>query len=509
MHMSKKHDIPIEVELKLEVEPDKLDEVVAHPELKAYAPNAARQDLHSTYFDTPSHDLKQAGISFRIRRNGTRRVQTIKAARISHNVALARNEWEHEVDSDDPDFALAKGTALEPFLNLQYRIRPVFTVTADRTLLVVRHGQSIIEVAADRGRVEGADRDLTFGELELELKEGTVADLFALAVTLSEAAPLRLSYRTKAQRGYDATSDEKPTKVKSGSVKLKRRMTSAEAFQIIGASCLKHMMANEMIVRERLESDAIHQMRVALRRLRAAITLFKAIVADEERDEIRSELRWMANGLGEARDLDVYIAKILKPALISWDEDAGLNALLQEAQERRAQAYGKVQEIVASSRLVNGVLKTAAWIQAGAWAQDESKPARKRRALRISVLAEEELDRRWKRILKRGKRLADLDPEDRHQVRIEIKKLRYAAEFFESLFKGQGTKARKQAALATLEALQETLGDLNDIAVGAQLHGSVAAEALHEEQLARVDDLLAKAMTQYRDLASLEPFWKG
>jgi CHAD domain-containing protein len=94
-------------------------------------------------------------------------------------------------------------------------------------------------------------------------------------------------------------------------------------------------------------------------------------------------------------------------------------------------------------------------------------------------------------------------------VRIEIKKLRYATEFFEALFKGGGAKKKKRAALNTLEALQETLGELNDIAVGSHMDPSAAAEAIHQEQMSRVDELLEAARAQYQELARLEPFWKA
>jgi CHAD domain-containing protein len=139
---------------------------------------------------------------------------------------------------------------------------------------------------------------------------------------------------------------------------------------------------------------------------------------------------------------------------------------------------------------------------------DETKAARQRRRRPVAELAEHEIGRRWKRVLKRGRSLADLDPDERHQVRIEIKKLRYATEFFDRLFKGGGAKTRKRAALKTLEALQETLGELNDIAVGAHMHGSETEVDLHQEQISRVEELLTAMQAQYRDLAGLEPFWK-
>jgi CHAD domain-containing protein len=290
---------------------------------------------------------------------------------------------------------------------------------------------------------------------------------------------------------------------------LKRRMTGAQAFQIIGASCLQHLMANEAIVRAASEADAVHQMRVALRRLRAAITLFKNVVEDEQRGQIKAELKWMANVLGEARDLDVYITTVLEPARDQHGNDESYRQLLTEYRERRNQAYRTVQETIPSPRFANGILETAAWIQAGGWLQDKGKLARRRRDQPVAELAEEELGRRWKKIIKRGRNLVELDPEERHQVRIEIKKLRYATEFFESLFKGGGAKKKKRAALNTLEALQETLGELNDIAVGTHMDPSTAAEAIHQHQIARVDELLDGARAQYQELARLEPFWKA
>lgn len=507
--MPAKPSPPQEIELKLEVAPAEIERVLAHPLLSAQSDGSRTQTLHATYFDTPDHALQQAGISLRVRRNGDRYIQTIKAARSPNGVALARDEWEHEVDRDSPDYTLAEETALQPFLEQGDAIQPVFRVTTERTLHNVSFENSIIEVAADNSEVEGKERTVSFSELELELKDGTPADLFQLALVLSTATPLRLSFKTKAERGFETATDEQPTRVKAPPVVLKRKMTSAAAFQLISASCLQHLMANEAIVRQAPEADAVHQMRVALRRLRAAITLFKTVVGDERRDPIRAELKWMANVLGEARDLDVYIAKVLEPARDEHSSDEDYQDLLADYQERRDRAYEAVQETIASPRFINGILETAAWIQAGGWSLNESKLARKQRNQPVVGLAEEELGRRWKKIIKQGKNLMELDPEERHQVRIEIKKLRYATEFFESLFKGGGAKKRKRAVLSTLEALQETLGELNDIAVGSHMEASPAADTIHQEQLSRIDGLLADAKAQYQTLAALEPFWQA
>jgi inorganic triphosphatase YgiF len=436
------------------------------------------------------------------------RVQTIKAARASEGIALARSEWEHEIKSDSPDYTILKKSALKPLLKNSASVQPVFRVITHRTLRNVLFGSSTIEIAADRGKVEANEQTTHFDELELELKDGAAADLFRLALVLSTATPLRLSFKTKADRGFEAASGVLPKRVKASAVVLKRKTSSAAAFQLIGASCLQHLMANEAIVRRTREADAVHQMRVALRRLRAALTLFKGVITDEKRDPIKAELKWMANVLGEARDLDVYIFKVLEPAQDAHGNDESYQDLLAEYRQRRERAYQVVHETITSRRFINGILETAAWIETGDWLLDESKSACKRRGNPVSALAEQELGRRRKKILKRGRKLGELDSEKRHQVRIEIKKFRYAAEFFQSLFKGGRTKKRTRATLTVLEALQESLGELNDIAVGSHLNWSSAADAIHQEQISRVDSLLAGAKAHYQELATLEPFWQ-
>jgi CHAD domain-containing protein len=122
------------------------------------------------------------------------------------------------------------------------------------------------------------------------------------------------------------------------------------------------------------------------------------------------------------------------------------------------------------------------------------------------------LSKRWKRVLKRARPLAELEPEARHEVRIEIKKLRYGAEFFGPLFRGTKAKKRRKQALASLEQLQEVLGELNDIAVGGDLLRPPSAPAKEgagpaEPDDRTVEDLLRRARRTYDELAATKRFW--
>jgi CHAD domain-containing protein len=267
-------------------------------------------------------------------------------------------------------------------------------------------------------------------------------------------------------------------------------------------------MANEALFREAPHADAVHQMRVALRRLRAAIGLFKEVVDDHQRVGIGQELKWMAGELGKARDLDVFIAKVLEPAQAEHGRDKAFKELVAAYRHRRDRAYQDVERTIRSTRFLGSALEAAAWIETGDWLSDDRKSARQRRREPVEDLAEGELARRWKKIRKRAKHLERLTPEERHQVRIDFKKLRYASEFFTGLYRRNGARKRRKNAVAVLEELQERLGDLNDIAVGAGMEGAPAAQAIHQEQLARVPDLLADARRQYEAFAELEPFWE-
>ena len=500
---------PQEIELKFEIEPQALPKLLRHRLLKGAGDHGVRtESLRSVYFDTPDEILRHAGISFRIRNNGSRWVQTIKAGRPSNGLALARDEWEKPVDGDEPDFGLAKGTALEGFLKLRDAIGPRFEIRVERKIVAVTHGTSEIEVALDSGEVVNVGGQERFAEVELELKRGDAGDLFRVALLLADAAPLRLSYRTKADRGFGGAGDGSALHVKAEPIRLKPRLTSAAAFQAIGVACLRHLSENEAILRRARSPEAIHQMRVALRRLRAAISLFKTVVSDERSDWIRAELKWMAGELGAARDLDVRIATILEPARARHEGEEDFDTLLADYRERQEWAHAAARATVDSRRFTRAVLEAAAWIETGGWlsrrgegdlARDE--PAR--------TLAERELTRRRRAIKKRSRRLGAMEPQERHRVRIAVKKLRYACEFFAPLFKGSAAKKRRQATLKVLQDLQDVLGELNDISVADDLGSSPAAEMLRREQAARGGSLLARAEALAGDFADLAPYWRA
>ena len=504
---SARTEAPREVEMKLSVDPDALQDVLKHP-LVAKARQAPEQggDFHAVYFDTDEQDLRRAGLSLRVRRHGDAWIQTVKADGDAKGLVLDRDEWESEVRGEALDWRAIEGTALGQLLDgnkkLKGRIRPAFTIRTERQAFLVDRDRTRIELVLDRAEVRRGERTLRFGEIELELKSGQASTLFDVALDLAEAAPVRLSLATKSGRGYELLEDGPPNAVKADKIALQPGLTSAEAFRILARSCVSQAVRNEALVREHRIPEAVHQFRVGLRRLRAAVSQFSDLLSDDESRSVRAELRWMNHSLGPVRDLDVLVARLRETP----DHEQSLAA----AERRRQEAYEQLLARMDEPRFRRGMLAAAAWIEAGRWLAAPDPALRERRGEPVERRAEKELAKRWKRVMKRAKRLAELEPEARHEVRIEIKKLRYGTEFFASLFPGKKAKRRRKHALQVLEEFQEVLGELNDIAVGGHLLVPTATRdrggaARRDEQ--RAEELLERAEALYGELAATKPFW--
>jgi triphosphatase len=243
-------------------------------------------------------------------------------------------------------------------------------------------------------------------------------------------------------------------------------------------------------------------MRVGLRRLRAAISLFKhQLLTDPESAEIRDNLRWAGQAMGTARDLDVILER-----LSAMDDEPDMAAIEQVEQGRKA-AYRDLMATLESRRFMDVILQTAAWIEAGAWITSTPQEREQARGRPAQDFARTELQRRLKRIRKLGKHLRELSDEDRHALRIRIKKLRYGGEFFASLFSSDKSQKRRKKLSAILEDLQEMLGELNDLAVGGSLVPSLA-EISPERMDRRRRKLLDKSRTAVEALSKVAPFWQ-
>lgn len=411
------------------------------------------QRQRSIYFDTPDHRLARAGLTLRIRRAGGRRIQTVKARDAGSAGLFVRPEWERAVPDDRP--VIDDTTPLRALLDKSVAdLAPLFEIHVERRAWSIREDAAIIDVVIDRGMAVTADRQSPFCEMELELKGGDATALFAFARKLDAAIPVRLGTLTKAERGY-ALIDAAVTAFKAEPVVLDHDMTTADAFQHVVRNCLRQFRQNEDLLLAGGSPEAIHQARVALRRLRSAFSVFAAIVDDDVSGRLRDEVRWLATELGDARNLDVLSERAL-PAVIR-----------DRLETARRAAYARVDEVLASPRSRRLMLDLAQWIESGAWlAAADTREVRRQPARELAGAA---LDRFRRKVKKDGRHVAEVDDQARHKVRRDAKKLRYAADFFASLFEGKHARRRHTRFVVTLEALQDQLGALNDLATAPHL----------------------------------------
>lgn len=478
-----------EVELKLELSAEAADAVEAAG-LFASELDIVRQ--HAIYFDTPDHALAKAGLSLRIRRNGDKRVQTIKVDGGAAAGVFVRPEWEREVEDDR--LILDDTTPIPTLLgNKVAEIVPLFTVENERRIW----NPDGIEVALDRGRIIAGERETPVREIELEQKGGDVAALFALARRIDAVAPVDLGVLSKAQRGYRLLGPALAA-TKAGPIALSATITAGEAFQAIARACVRHFRLNEPLILDHQDPVALHQARVALRRLRSALSIHKAMLADGRFAALGAELRWLAGALGEARDLDVLV------------ERAGDGPLRERLGQARNHAYAKAAAALRSDRARALMIDLAEWIAIG---QLRSRTdGQDTRDLPAREFAAKALDRFRRKVKKGGRDLEELDDDARHEVRKAAKKLRYAAEFFAALYERKRERQRHKRFVSALETLQDQLGALNDLATAPEVLGrlGLADDPQATALLGAADktDLLAAAAEAHDALVDAKRFWR-
>jgi triphosphatase len=450
-----------EIELKLAIDPKQVSGLLRHPLLKTAA-GTKRETLKSVYYDTADFDLKQLGFALRLRRIGRRTVQTLKREGKVEGGLHDRPEWEAEAGVHKLNAEALEQTPLGESCALdKLTLQPVFATEFKRARRVLESPGHVIEFALDRGEIRANGVIEAISEIELELIEGEPAQLFALALQLNKTAPLRIANSSKADRGYALAAGTPREPAKAKAVSIVPNMTVNDALKAIAFDCIAHYEANAVAQGE--DPEYLHQMRVALRRLRSSLSLFGRVVPKSVLASFRDEIRWLAHELGAARDWDVFMAETLPPILAQFPDHAGLASFARRAQDLRMAAGAQAQAAAASQRAAESFLRLSAWLATDAWMKMATESAKQELSFPVAGFASAVLDNRHKQVLKAAP--ARLDDEARHRLRIAVKKLRYAAEFFASLF----SRKRVQKYIASLMALQEVLGASNDVVAAGRL----------------------------------------
>jgi inorganic triphosphatase YgiF len=507
-----------ELALKLATTPNHLPALKRALEDRGAGSASPASLLASTYYDSADLKLRRQHLCFCVQEQDERRVQALKGNGAANDDGALHGEWSDPIAGDRPDPAAPEtGPRLRAVI-VGDELRPLFKTQVRRTLFKLDTDPAVeIAAALDEGEIQSAESSSAelVCELGLELKRGEPAALYDMALRLLDVAPLRIEPLSESERGYRLSGDGVRS-VGARPLALDRSMSVEAVLQSVGRECLRHLLRNEPAALAG-EGEAFHQMRVALRRLRSAMCAVKSMLPPAQYRWVQDELKRLADCLGPARNWDVFTADLLAPVQSALPQDANLAQLADAASRRRRMAYDSAKEAIGSRPYAESVLKLARWFETKAWREQPASAQAAALFAPIAEIAPRLIERRWRQVQKRSRRFGKRSQEERHRLRIALKKQRYVIEFLTGLFDTGAVKSFTRR----LKPLQEQLGDLNDVCTAQALMHEVvspldASAAQLSEEAGMVlgwhrrgmADEEAKLRRNVRRLRKAKPFWR-
>lgn len=444
--------MPAPQTLRLNLDPAEISTLLQHP-LLAAAPK--RRRIHLTHFDTPEETLAGLGLvveESRILRKTTLTVQKITGEDLTWSAPTTPGSFDFATLIDNPDTAelLAQHAA---------QLTPLFTIESSQRQWAVQIRSAQVDVTLEDGKLTaGSDttqRTKHFCEVELRLNSGQPAALYGVARLLSRQLRLHPLVDNLTCRALAFSKGDTPRPIKAGRVKIDAKQTVIGVFKHVAWLCIAQLQANEAGVFAPKDVEFIHQARVALRRLRTALRLFETELPAGFSDKWGQAWRDVGEQLGNARNWDVFCGELLPAIAADLSGHPDVLQLKSFAEQMRVEAHTHTRHWLQGRRYS---LTMIAFCEALLALPD-------RKTERIDTFADKSLKKRHKRFC-RGARLAHtLNSEERHEVRIDLKKLRYTLDFFECLY----PQKQLQSFLTALAETQELLGHMNDLVTGEAL----------------------------------------
>ena len=294
-----------------------------------------------------------------------------------------------------------------------------------------------------------------------------------------------------------------PTKSKTPAP-VTSNQTVSWAFATIMRHNFQYLVQWQEAARDWDDIEGVHQFRVTIRRMRSALSLFRDAIPKSVGRHWVDEMRWIAGELGLARDLDVFIAEGLN-AVSEKLPLSGSVGLLRLAEERRARTYREqVQVMLDSDRFLCFKEGFQPWFEDREW---ENAPLKKKeaknQASNLVAFSRTLMDKQERKVLAAGSHVNRENPTEMHQLRIECKKLRYAAEFFRPLFTGMDN------FIAHMKGLQDLLGLMNDAAVMQSLLDELLADETNRETFVYAGGLIGWRTCNYHHmLSNFDGYWE-
>lgn len=459
-----------EIELKLALpasDPASLAKRLARTPLLARR-KATHQHLHNVYYDTPAQNLRRERVALRLRRMGgdakPQWLQTLKIGDDATSALSRRGEWEVSVPGAALTLEALEATPwadIDPDGSVFRALAPNFVTSFDRTSWSVRRRDgSLVEVALDVGHIAAGGKSAPICELELELLAGEPAALFDIAQQIARSIAVLPLSTSKAQRGYALAQDGLDTPLRAQPPSLTPDLPLPEAAQRILREMFCQFTANLNALRSSDDPEVVHQARVAWRRFKSALRLFRPVLAVDAVPPWQG-LQALLTFLGDLRDLDVARTETLPPFADAYTAGDARRAQAWQAMtqtlmhgaslQRKAVRYALKEPAVGAA-----LLATTQWLE-GLSALTGPDAAKLDPDLSLRRWARRRMAR-----LHRQLRLAlkdSGDPASQHRARILAKRMRYGIEALSALLPKRRARRWHQQAIS----LQTSIGAARDV----------------------------------------------
>jgi inorganic triphosphatase YgiF len=477
----------IETELKLRVAPEDLDRLKSHLFLRSLSTCRAKTlKLYSVYFDTPDLQLHHQKMALRLRRVGHQWLQTLKGGGGVNAGLHQRNEWEIRVDSEKLDFQAFEAMGAPPLQDgLRSQVNPLFITDFSRSIRIVKFEGALIEIGLDIGEIRAGKSKHPISEIELELKSGNPLQLFRLALTLLDIAPLEVEQVSKAEYGYRLISPISHYVTKAQNPKPDGKTQVKSALQSMIWSCVFHMQANIPGVINTTNVEYLHQVRVALRRLRVILNMAANIKTDKELASLSVKIAELGTALGRYREWDVFVTEILPS--ISEENNDDHQTIARECAKHHQLNHKLVYDLLRDRDYQQLILRIGAWMNGEYWNKFIYKNS-------LLDFAEKILRTYAKKVKQRGLCIQrdKVNNEQLHKLRIACKNLRYSSELLNSIQNHRRNKI--------LVKLQHTLGKLNDSAVALRLLDELNSDVKPEFKIQLIDNIIVSRKMRLKEL---------
>jgi triphosphatase len=401
---------------------------------------ARSQPLKIVWHDSPEHDLLAAGLTLAEHR-GTRQLERI---------VPGAETWlpgQRAPVVDQLPSALPSPLA------------PLAAFDGRRTVSTHRIADAALTLTLERGILRAVTAEHPVARIVLSGDETAVR---AAALLIAGAVPAAIPCTSLASEGIALATGRRSPPRHSGAPVLPPVQTVADALAHIIGHLSDVVLASAMLTAslDAAGAEAVHQMRVAIRRARSALAVFRPAVKPASFDAINGSLKMLAAQLGPSRDWDVFVDETMPPICQALPADQRIERLLAAASRRRRDCRSELSLYLAGAAFRRLGIELACFTASASWRVPPADPPPT-----LPEFAATVLQHRWRKLLSGGKRMQDLDFPGLHDVRLRAKRTRYAAEMFATLYPAK--PARR--FIRRLGEVQEQLGVLNDGAVAARL----------------------------------------